>query len=122
MSYHTSFFNCQIITKALDALKIQEIVQFRQLKDQTLFWMGTIKPDSTLFPSVLSRHSRRDSVCLQFNIVDGVHPVTQQKIRLTNMASTPRAQVTVKEVLGETMFMYSVRNNKVFAGFASLHG
>ena len=85
------------------------LVQFQLLKEQIPSWMVVIKLASTHFPSVLSQLCKKDSACLQFKMVDGVRPVTQQITLSTSMARVALVEKTVKEDPGEIMSIYLVR-------------
>ena len=91
------------------------IVRLRYLKEQTRSWMDIIGTARTQLKSALSRLAKMVSTCLQFNMAGSASPVPQHKKRSINMARVVIAEVTEKEVLGQTMFTPSkVRRSDLY--------
>ena len=76
--------------------------------------MVGIGPERTPLQSAPWQQWERDTVCLQFSMVDGVQPVIQHHKPLTSMENLPLVEVMVKAVDGPIRFISSKVN-------ASLH-
>ena len=82
-------------------------MQFRQLKEKIPSWMDPTEAERMPLKNVQSQLAERVSTCSQFSMEDGVQLVLQPKRLSTNMAKVTIAKMTVKEVLGQTMFTSS---------------
>ena len=110
--------------KRLAATRTLRIEQSLPWKAQILFWMARMALERTPLPSAPRLQCEKDTICLQFRMVDGVQPVLQHHRPMTSTESRQIVSLMVKVDHGlmKFMFLKTVNSTLVFELFITTEG